>query len=132
MTPHGLGLRLNTLFTVEDCNSAVEDAERTLYLNGEVNVTGGINDVDLVLVPETRGCSGGDGDTALLLLRHPVHGRSAVVNFTDLVRDTRVKQDAFGRRGLTGIDVSHDADVANLVEVGEHVLCHELFSVCVF
>jgi hypothetical protein len=34
------------------------------------------------------------------------------VNFTELVRDTGVEQNAFGRRRLTGIDVGHDADVA--------------------
>jgi hypothetical protein len=53
------------------------------------------------------------------------------VYFTDFVGDSRVKKDTFGGRRLTGIDVSHDADVANLVEVGEHVLCHVLFSVWV-
>jgi hypothetical protein len=46
------------------------------------------------------------------------------VNFTDLVSDARVEQDALGGGGLASIDVSHDADVADLVQVGKHVLCH--------
>src|SRR5699024_12185280 len=33
-------------------------------------------------------------------------------------------EDAFGRGCLTGIDVGHDADIADLVQVGEHVKCH--------
>ena len=34
----------------------------------------GVHDVDPVLVPEGRGGGAGDGDPALLLLLHPVHG----------------------------------------------------------
>jgi hypothetical protein len=37
------------------------------------------------------------------------------VNFTNLVSDTCVEQDALSGGGLTCIDVSHDADIANLV-----------------
>src|SRR5206468_10265837 len=53
-----------------------------------------------------------DGDAALLLLLHPVHGRGAVMDFADLMRLAGVVEDALGRRGLAGIDVRHDADVA--------------------
>ena len=70
-----------------------------------------------------------DRDTTLLLLLHPVSRRSAVVGLTDLVVDTGVEQDTLGRRRLAGIDVRHDADVADLLEVGKHFLCHSsLFS----
>ena len=131
LTPHGLGLRFDTFFTVEDGNGTVENTERTLYLDREVDVPRGVNNVDLVLVPETRRRSRRDCDSTLLLLGHPVHRGRSVVNFTDLVRDSGVVEDTFSRRRLTGIDVSHDADVADLVEVGEHVLCHVMFSVCV-
>src|SRR3546814_10248903 len=62
--------------------------------------------------PERRGGGRSDGDAALLLLFHPVHGGGAVVDFADLVADTRVEQDALGRGGLAGIDVGHDAEVA--------------------
>src|SRR6202034_138077 len=96
-----------------------------LHLDGEVDVPGGVDDVDLVVVPETGGGRGGDGDSALLLLLHPVHGGGAVVHLTDLVADTGVVEDALGRRRLAGVDVRHDSDVADLGEVGQHVLlCH--------
>ena len=52
LTPHGLGLGLDTLFTVEDGDGTVENTERTLHLDGEVHVTRGVDDVDLVVVPE--------------------------------------------------------------------------------
>jgi hypothetical protein len=37
------------------------------------------------------------------------------VNLTHLVRDPGVKEDTLGRRGLTGINVRHDADVPSLL-----------------
>jgi hypothetical protein len=37
------------------------------------------------------------------------------VSFTDLVVNTGVEQDSLSGGGLSSIDVSHDADVADLV-----------------
>ena len=108
---------LHTLFAIEDSNSTIENTKASLHLYGEVHVAWCVNDVDLVVVPETGGGSGGNGDAALLLLRHPVHRGSTIVNLTDFVGNTRVKQNALCRRGLSRIDVGHDADVADLVQV---------------
>ena len=124
LTPNGLRLGLNTFLAVEHSNSAVEDAQGALNLNGEVDVTGGVDDVDLVVLPEAGGCCGGNGNTSLLLLSHPVHSGSAVVGLTDLVVNTGVEQNALSGGGLTGVDVRHNTDVADLVKVGEHVKCH--------
>ena len=79
-------------------------------------MTRSVDDVNTVAVPVAGGRGGRDGDTALLFLHHPVHDGGALVDFTDLVTLTRVEQDALGCRGLTRVDVRHDADVANLVE----------------
>ncbi|APA94092.1 hypothetical protein NS506_00001 [Nocardia seriolae] len=124
LAPDLLGLGLDAFLAIEHRDGAVEDAQRTLDLDREVHVAGGVDDVDLVVFPETGRRGRRDGDAAFLLLRHPVHGGGAVVHLTDLVGDTGVEEDAFGSRRLTGIDVGHDADVADLVQVGEHVLCH--------
>jgi hypothetical protein len=51
------------------------------------------------------------GDAALLLLLHPVHRRGTIMDFANLVTHTGIEQDALGRRGLAGINVSHDAEV---------------------
>ncbi|ANA99818.1 hypothetical protein BB28_19720 [Mycobacteroides chelonae CCUG 47445] len=88
---------------------------------------GGVDDVELVFFPVSGRRGRRDGDAALLLLLHPVHGGCAVVDLTDLVRDTGVEEDAFSRGGLAGIDVGHDAEVADLVQVGQHFLCHRSF-----
>jgi hypothetical protein len=36
------------------------------------------------------------------------------VGITDLVIDTRVEEDTFGKSGLTSVDVRHDTDVTDI------------------
>ena len=126
LTPDGLGLRLDAGDTVEHGDGAVEDAQVALDLDGEVDVTGGVDDVDLGVLPPAGRGRGRDGDAALLLLLHPVHRGAAVVDLTDLVVDTGVEEDALGGRRLAGIDVRHDADVPDASQVGGDVGCHGL------
>ena len=124
LTPHLLGLRLNAFLTVEDCDGAVKNTQGTLNLNGEVNVTRGVDDVDLVVIPEAGHGSGGNGDAAFLLLLHPVSSGRTVVGLAHLTVDTGVEENTLGGRRLTSIDVGHDADVADLVQILKHFLCH--------
>ena len=69
-------------------------------------------------LPEAGSRSRGNSDSALLLLDHPVHYRSAVMHFTDLVGNPRVKKDPFRRRRFTGIDVRHDTDISVALDGG--------------
>lgn len=121
LTPDGLGLRLDAGHTVEHGDGAVEDAERTLHLDGEVDVTRGVDDVDgvvnIVERPVTGRRGGRDRDAALLLLLHPVHRGSAVVDFTDLVAHTGVEEDPLSGGRLPRVDVGHDPNVADLGQV---------------
>ena len=125
LTPHGLGLGLNAGDGVEDGDGTVEDAQGALDLGREVNVARGVDDLDDGVLPEARGGGGLNGHATLLLLNHPVHGGGAIVDLTDLVGLARVVQDSLGGRGLTGIDVGHDADIAHVLE-RVLALCHEL------
>ena len=118
LTPYGFGLRLDTGGAAEHNDRAVEYAQRTFYFNGEVNVAGGIDDVYAVVVvltnrtfPEGGHSSGGNGDTALLLLHHPVGGRGAVVHLAHLVAQTCVEQDPLGSGGLARVNVGTDTNV---------------------
>src|SRR5699024_3278068 len=126
LAPDLLRLRLNAFLRAEDSDSAVQDTQGTLDLTGEVDVARGIDQVDLVVVPEAGRRGGSNRDAALLLLLHPVHGGCAVVGLAHLTVDTGVEEDAFGGGGLTGIDVGHDADVADLLQVGQCFECHWL------
>src|SRR6516164_1820844 len=112
LAPHGLGLWLDALVGVEHAHGAVEHAQRTLDFDGEVDVAGSVDDVQALAGPEGGGGSRGDRDAALLLLLHPVHRRGTFVHFADFVALAGVIEDALGGRGLAGIDMRHDTEIA--------------------
>ena len=111
LAPDGLRLRLDPMHGVEHGARAVEHAQRTLHLGGEVHVAGRIDNVDANVFPEAGRSRRRDGDAALLLLRHPIHRRRAFMDLTNAVRASCIEQDALRGGGLTGIDVGHDADI---------------------
>jgi hypothetical protein len=118
-------LALDTLARVEHQDRAVEHTESTLDLDREVDVTGRIDDVDVVgrelllrSIPHAVGRGGLDRDALLALQIHRVHlGADAVfaAHLVNLVNATRVEQDPLGERRLAGVDVCRDADVANAI-----------------
>src|SRR5690606_21717845 len=125
LAPDGLGLGLNAAHGAVHHAGAVQHAHGTLDLDGEVNVTGGIDDVDAMFGVVARhatpeGGRGGrsDGDPALLLLLHPVHGGGTFVGLAQLVVHAGVEQDALGRSGLAGVDVSRDTNIAIALDRG--------------
>ena len=140
LTPDGLRLRLDTALSSQNGHRTVQDAQRTLDLNSEVNVARGVDDVDAVTIllecnrvllslrvaPVASGSCGGDGDTTLLLLDHPVHGSAAVVNLADLVVDAGVVQNTLGSGGLTSIDVGHNADISRHLKRNFSGSSHEI------
>ena len=126
LVPNSLRLRLHAALCAHDSNRTVQHTQGTLHLYGEIHVTRCVDDVNSVSVlfgksrimqklgvaPVTSGSSRSNRDTTLLLLCHPVHRRSAVVRFTNLVIDACVEQDTLGGGSFTGVDVSHNADVS--------------------
>ena len=76
----------------------------------------GINDIDTVVSPKTRGSGRCDGYPALLFLLHPVHSSGAFMHLSQLVRNAGVIQNAFRRRGLTRVDVRHDSDIPGFLQ----------------
>ena len=69
-----------------------------------------------MIAPER--CGGGrcNGDTAFLLLLHPVHRRGAFMHFADLVGFAGVIKNALSGRGFPRIDMRHDADIAIVLD----------------
>ena len=96
LTPDRLALWLNSANGAEDANGAVENPERSFYLNSEVDMTWRIDDVDRAVLPFAGCGSGGNGNTPLLLLLHPVHHGRTVMNLAYLIGNTGVEQDAEG------------------------------------
>src|SRR5664279_4102399 len=68
LPPHRLGLGLHAGHGVEDRHRAIEHPQGPLHLDREVDVSGGVDDVDQRVVPDAGGGRRGDGDAALLLL----------------------------------------------------------------
>src|SRR5690606_23571800 len=125
LAPHGFRLGLHATHGTVNHHGAVENAHGTLHLNGEVHVPRGVDDVDAVLgvivrhpAPEGGRGSGRNGDAALLLLFHPVHGGRALMGFAKLVVDACIEQNALGRRGFSGVDVSGNTDVTVALDWG--------------
>ena len=130
LTPHGFGLRLHAADGTKHRDQTVQNAQAALDFDGEVDVSGRIDDVDGVLrvllfgaVPEAGGSGGCDGDAAFLFLGHPVHRGGSVVDFADAVADAGVEQNAFRGGSFTGVDVGSDADVASQREIFRHDVC---------
>ena len=112
LPPHFFRLRLHAMHGVKDRDRAVEYAQRSLHFSSEIDVSGSINDVDADIAPGASRRGGRNGDTALLFLLHPVHRGSAFVDLSDAMGSAGIKKDALGGRGLSGINVRHDADVS--------------------
>ncbi len=115
LTPNGFGLGFYAALRAEGCDGAVKDAQRTLYLDGEVNVSRGVDNVYPALVrfgfaascPMARGSRGRYGNAALLLLNHPVHSSRTVVRFAYFMVDAGIVQDTLGSGCFTCVDMSH-------------------------
>ena len=85
LAPDRLRLGLHPADAAEDDDHSVQNPDGPLHLDGEIDVTGRVDDVDLPVLPMAGGRRRGDGDPPLLLLFHPVHDRLAVVDLADLV-----------------------------------------------
>src|SRR3546814_9919848 len=111
-------MRLGAGKAVVRGDSAFKDAQAALDFDREVDVAGGVDDVQAMFgtltffgLPQASGGGRRDRDAALLLLLHPVHRGGAVMDFADLVGLAGVIADALGRRGLdrtsTRLNSSH-------------------------
>ena len=118
LPPHRLRLGLHARHRVEYRYRAVQHAKTAFYFRREIDVSRCIDNVDLNVTPFAGGGGGGDGDTALLFLLHPVHDGRALMNLPNLVGFARVIQNPLRRGGLTGIDMSCDADIPHPLERG--------------
>jgi hypothetical protein len=115
LAPDSLRLRLDAGLTVKYGDRAIKDAQRTFHLDGEINVSRSIDNINLVAFPKTGSGRGSNSDTALLFLIHPIHFCRTFMDLADLMLLSGLEKDTFGKSSFAGINVSHDADIADLV-----------------
>ena len=123
LTPDGFCLRLHPGIAIQQHNSTIKHRQRPFNFNGEVHVSGSVDDVETVLVisgkitaindtlPKGSRSSRGDRDPAFLLLLHPVHRCGPIMDLTDLVGFAGVVQNPLGRRGFTRVDMGNNAKI---------------------
>ena len=117
--------RLHAGDRAEHQDGAVEHAQRALDLDGEVDVAGRVDDVDVVVLPLQWVAARRDRDAALALELHGVHrGADAVLalDLVDRVDPLGVEEDALGQRRLARVDVGADADVADRAQIFDHFI----------
>ena len=123
LSPNRFRLGLDPSHGTEQRNGAIEYTQRPLDLGREINVPRRVDDVDTVLgsgpLPMTGRGRGGYGDPPLLFLLHPIHRGGTLVHLADPVEPSRIVKHPFGRRRFTGVDVRHDADIAQALKWSE-------------
>ena len=95
-----------------DHDRPIEHPKRAFNFGGKVDVTGRVDDVDLMVLPVAGNRGTCYRNSPILFLFHPVHDRFTVIDFADAVTLSGVVEDSFSSSCLAGIDVSHDADVS--------------------
>src|SRR5205085_585317 len=118
---------LNASYTIENHYSTVEHSQTALNLNGKVDVSGSIYDIEtkflffllpigiseIRLTPEACNSCSCDGDTALSFLLHPVGSGVSLMHLANRVLSSSIEKDALGSGGLASVDVGNDAEVAD-------------------
>ncbi len=85
LPPHGFSLWLDTAHPVENDNATIQHPHAALYLDGEIHMARGIDNLYQMILPLCPGDGGGDGDAVVLLFGHVVHMGRTVMNLTNLV-----------------------------------------------
>ena len=121
LSPNGLGLDFDATLGAEHTDRAVEDAQRAFDFSGEVDVAGGVDDVDVDRVfvavgPVDRHGGRVDRDPLLALERVEVRSGIAVVDVADFVFGAAVIQNPLGGSRFPRIHVGHDSDIAYVIE----------------
>ncbi len=123
----GDALGLHPAHRTEDQDRSVQHPQGAFDFDGEINVAGGVDDVDRMALPVAVGGGRGDGDAALPLQLHGVHlGPDPVLapHLVNGVNALGVVQDALGQGGFARIDVGADPDVPDFIQIS-----HALFLV---
>ena len=94
--------------------------EIKLHLNSKVHVAWSVDYIDVVVAPERVGGRRLDGDAALPLQLHAVHGGTDAILALHLVNSVYpagVEEDALGEGGLAGVNVGGYSNVSHQLDL---------------
>ena len=114
ITPVGFRLGFHAAGAAEDADAAIEHLQGTIDFDGEVNVSGGVNNIQAMPVPFTAGGRRLNGDAAFLFLFHEVGGCFTVMYFAGFVDLAGEFQDTLCGRRFSRINVREDTDISVL------------------
>ena len=110
------GLRHGSVHRVHQQQHRIHHGQHSLHLAAEVGVTGGVHDIDVVVIPLDRRVLGQDGDAALALLVIGIHDPLRPLGTA--VQGTRLLQQAVHQGSLAMVHVGNNGDIAKLVDQG--------------
>ncbi len=119
----GDGLGLHASDGAQNQNRAVQHTQGSFHFDGEIHVARRIDNVDFMALPFAIGCRGGNRDASFLFQVHGIHGRAHTVfalHVMNRVNSLGIKQNPLAERGLTGVDMRTDSDIAYFLIVKLH------------
>jgi len=116
LTPDGLALGFHALHGIKNNHAAVEHAQRALNFGGEIDVPGGVDQINAVALP-LRGDRGGHNrDAAFAFLSHPVGDSGAVIHVAQAVGLAGIVKNPLGSRCFTSVNMGNNANITILLE----------------
>ncbi len=113
LTGHKAGLRHRAVHRIHQQANAVHHGKNALYLTAKVGVSGGIDDIDAIVLPLDGGILGENGNTPLFFLVVRVH--YALRGQVFAVKGAGLPQELVDQCGFTVIDVGDDGNVAQFL-----------------
>jgi hypothetical protein len=120
LTINGNGLGLDSANGTKNQDRSVQYTKGALNLNREIHMPGGINNIDVMSLPDTMGSGRRDRNASLFFQLHGIHLGTDTILTPDLMNGKYsfgVVQDPFGQGSLAGIDMSADADVPYFLNI---------------
>ena len=106
-------LRHGTFRGVHEEQRAVRHLEHPLHLTAEVRVTGGIDDVDKVILVHEGAVLGRNGDAPFLLEVHRIH--EPFLDYLVIPEHAALLEQLVDQRRLPVVDMSYDCNIAYLL-----------------
>ncbi len=125
--PDPLGADADAVLGMDDDQGKIGHAQRAEGLADEIQVAGGVDDVELLAHPFGVEQGGLDGDVPLLFADVIVGNGAAVGDAAHAADDAAASQHGFAQHGFAAGSMADDGEVA---DVGWRVCLHNFYKCC--